>query len=175
VSTMLPISTKQKKVKTVMCQQCYQYQQNKRKLKQWCVNNATNINKIKESLNSDVTTMLPISTKQKILQHKKMITTHDVGKQGSGLWHNVAGLSDLWHNVAGLSGLWHNVAGLSGLWHNVAGLSGLWHNVAGLSGLWHNVAGLRGLKGFQPSLLIIWSPAAIYNKTIKHLYRFTST
>jgi hypothetical protein len=129
----------------VMCQQCYQYQQNKRKLKQWCVNNATNINKIKESLNSDVTTMLPISTKQKILQHKKMITTHDVGKQGSGLWHNVAGLSDLWHNVAGLSGLWHNVAGL------------------------------RGLKGFQPSLLIIWSPAAIYNKTIKHLYRFTST
>jgi hypothetical protein len=46
-STMLPISAKQKKVKTVMCQQCYQYQQNKRKL------------------NSDVSTMLPISTKQK--------------------------------------------------------------------------------------------------------------
>jgi hypothetical protein len=33
----------------VMCQQCYQYQQNKRNLKQWCVNNATNINKTKES------------------------------------------------------------------------------------------------------------------------------
>jgi hypothetical protein len=84
-----------------MCQQCYQYQQNKRKFKQWW------------------SAMLPISTKQKILQHKKKITTHDVGKQGSGLWHNVAGLSGLWHKVAGLSGLWHNVTGLRGLWHNV--------------------------------------------------------
>ena len=34
-------------------QQLHQYKQNKRKFKQWLVNNYTNINKTKESLNSD--------------------------------------------------------------------------------------------------------------------------
>jgi len=59
-----PISTKQKKVKTVMVNISHQYQQNNRKLKQWWSTYVTNINKTKESLNSDDQHISPISTKQ---------------------------------------------------------------------------------------------------------------
>jgi hypothetical protein len=42
---------------------CHQYQQNKRKLKQWWSTYVTNINKTTESLNNDGQHMSPISTK----------------------------------------------------------------------------------------------------------------
>jgi GTP-sensing pleiotropic transcriptional regulator CodY len=150
-STMLPISTKQKKVYTVMVnnvtninktkesvhgdgQQCYQYQQNKTKYTRWwstmlpistkqkkvytvMVNNVTNINKTKESVHGDGqqcyhyqqnkrkftqwwSTMLPISTKQKKVHTVMVNNVTNINKTSNPAHLNVLskkGGNDIWH------------------------------------------------------------------------------